>query len=82
MTKETMIKNYRKFAAHDAYIIGFVINGKQYITFIDELMPRWIYLTHESSSHGGGQKSNYTFQPKTAIDFLLRIAFVLVILKT
>ena len=56
MTKETMIRNYRKFAAHDAYIIGFVINGKQYITFIDELMPRWIYLTHESTSHGGGAK--------------------------
>ena len=23
MTKETMIKNYRKFSAHDAYIIVF-----------------------------------------------------------
>lgn len=56
MTKGTMIKNYRKFAAHDAYIIGIERGAYLFMVVVFELMPRWIKVSRESSSKGGGKK--------------------------
>ena len=56
MTKGTMIKNYRKYAAHDAYIIGIERGAYLFMIVIRELMPRWIRVTREAMSKGGGKK--------------------------
>lgn len=52
MTKETMFKNYKKYAAHDAYIIGFIVNNLLYMTFVPKIMPRWVKLDYTSHSRG------------------------------
>ena len=56
MTKGTMIKKYRKFSAHDAYIVGIERGQYLFMLMLTELMPRWIKLTREATSKGGGAK--------------------------
>ena len=56
MTKETMIRNYRKFSAADAYIIGFIYKHELYIATMEEIAPRFIRVEHESSKNGGRRK--------------------------
>lgn len=56
MTKETMIKNYRKFSAADAYVLGFIYKHNVYMVEIDEIAPRFMRVEHESSQNGGGLK--------------------------
>lgn len=56
MTKETMIKNYRKFSAADAYMLGFVYKKNIYAIAVDEIKPRWINVERESSAKGGRRK--------------------------
>lgn len=56
MTKETMIKNYRKFAAHDAYIIVFKFRKDYYFYKMKEIPPRMINVEREASSKGGKRK--------------------------
>ena len=56
MTKETMIKNYRKFSAADAYILGFEYKHNIYYIMIDEIPPRYMTVEHESSKKGGAAK--------------------------
>lgn len=56
MTKETMIRNYRKFSAADAYIIGFIYKHELYIATMKEIAPRFIRVEHESSKNGGRRK--------------------------
>ena len=56
MTKETMIKNYRKFSAADGYIIGFVYKKELYAATVKEIMPRFMKVERESSKKGGHKK--------------------------
>lgn len=53
MTKQTMIKNYRKFSAADGYILGFVSDGSLFMVEVAEIMPR--YLNVEEASRNQGQ---------------------------
>ena len=56
MTKETMIRNYRKFSAADAYILGFEYKHIIYMVIVDEIMPRYMKVERESSKKGGKKK--------------------------
>lgn len=56
MTKQTMINNYRKFSAADAYILGFVYKHELYAGMIDEIPPRYMRVERESERHGGKLK--------------------------
>lgn len=56
MTKETMIKNYRKFSAADAYILGFEYKHIIYMVIVDEIMPRYMKVERESTKKGGKKK--------------------------
>lgn len=56
MTKETMIKNYRKFSAADGYILGFIYKHEVYMIEVEEIMPRYMRVEHESSKKGGCAK--------------------------
>lgn len=56
MTKETMIRNYRKFSAADAYLLGFEYHNNIYTIAVDEIKPRWINVERESSKKGGRRK--------------------------
>lgn len=51
MTKETMIRNYRKFAAHDAYIIVFEYYHQYYFIKMKEIPPRMINVEYGSVSN-------------------------------
>lgn len=56
MNKQTMIKNYRKFSAADAYILGFIYEHDVYMVEVEEIMPRYMRVEHESSKKGGCAK--------------------------
>lgn len=56
MTKETMIRNYRKFSAADSYILGFIYKHEVYMIEVKEIMPRYMRVEHESSKKGGCAK--------------------------
>lgn len=56
MTKETMIRNYRKFSAADGYILGFIYKKMLYCIQVAEIMPRFMKVEKESSKKGGKQK--------------------------
>ena len=56
MTKETMIRNYRKFSAADAYILGFEYKKHVYAIAVDEIKPRWMDVEREASGKGGKRK--------------------------
>jgi hypothetical protein len=56
MNKNTMIKNYRKFSAADAYILGFEHKHNIYYIMINEIPPRYMTVERESSKKGGARK--------------------------
>ena len=56
MTKETMIKNYRKFSAADSYILGFEYKHNLYYIMVDEIAPRFMTVERESTKKGGARK--------------------------
>ena len=53
MTKATMIKNYRKFSAASAYIVGFIYKHQLYMIQMNEIPPRYITKSHECKKQGG-----------------------------
>lgn len=52
MTKQTMIKNYRKYSAADSYIIGFVYEKMLYMVNVGEIMPRYLNVEEASRNQG------------------------------
>ena len=56
MNKQTMIRNYRRFSAAEAYILGFEYKHTVYAVMVDEIMPRFMRVERESSKKGGAQK--------------------------
>lgn len=56
MNKATMIRNYRRFSAAEAYVLGFEYNKVIYAVMVDEIMPRFMRVEHESTKKGGAAK--------------------------
>ena len=56
MNKQTMIKVYREFSAHDAYVFGFVYKKELYISKVDEIKPRMVAVERASTQNGGQPK--------------------------
>ena len=56
MTKQTMIKNYRKFSAADCYMLGFEYKHNIYCIMVDEIAPRFMTVERESTKKGGAKK--------------------------
>ena len=56
MNKDTMIRQYRRFSAAEDYIIGFEYQHTVYAVMVDEIMPRFMRVEHESSKKGGAAK--------------------------
>ena len=56
MNKQTMIRNYRRFSAAEAYVLGFEYNKVIYAVMVNEIMPRFMRVERESSKKGGAQK--------------------------
>lgn len=52
MTKQTMIRNYRKYSVADSYIIGFVHGGMVYFTEVKEIAPRFLNVEEASRNQG------------------------------
>lgn len=52
MTKQTMIKNYRKYSAADSYIVGFVLDKMLYFVEIAEIKPRFLNVEVASRNQG------------------------------
>lgn len=52
MTKNTMIKTYRKFSVADSYILGFIFNKMLYMVEVDEIMPRYLNIEEASRNQG------------------------------
>ena len=52
MTKQTMLKYYRKHSAADSYIIGFSLDKMIYFVEIDEIMPRFLKVGQASRNRG------------------------------
>jgi hypothetical protein len=56
MNKATMIRQYRRFSAAEAYVLGFEYNKVVYAVMVDEIMPRLMRVEHESTKKGGAAK--------------------------
>ena len=56
MNKATMIRQYRRFSAAEAYVLGFEYNKVIYAVMVDEIMPRFMRVEHESTKKGGAAK--------------------------
>ena len=52
MTKNTMIKWYRKKSASEKYILGYVVDKKLYFSMVDEIMPRFLNVEQASRNQG------------------------------
>lgn len=52
MTKDTMIRFYRKYSAADSYIVGFVYNRGLYFITMDEIKPRFLSIEQASRNQG------------------------------
>lgn len=52
MTKQTMIKNYRKYSAADSYIVGFTFDKMLYFIEMAEIAPRFLNVEEASRNQG------------------------------
>lgn len=52
MTKNTMIRNYRKFSVADSYILGFIYNKMLYMLEVAEIAPRFLNVEEASRNQG------------------------------
>jgi hypothetical protein len=59
MNKETMIRNYRKFSAADAYILGFIYQHNAYMVEVEDIMPRYMKVERCSMQNGGARKLQF-----------------------
>lgn len=71
MNKATMIRNYRKFSASDAYALGFVYKHELFVAMVDEIAPRFMKVERESSKKGGRQKLQLRLNNKNK-EYLIR----------
>lgn len=52
MTKQTMIRNYRKYSAADSYIVGYVYDKMLYFVEMAEIAPRFLNVEEASRNQG------------------------------
>jgi hypothetical protein len=52
MTKNTMIKTYRKYSVADSYILGFVVDKMLYMLEVAEIAPRFLNVEEASRNQG------------------------------
>ena len=52
MTKNTMIKTYRKFSVADSYILGFIYDKMLYMLEVAEIAPRFLNVEEASRNQG------------------------------
>lgn len=52
MTKQTMIRNYRKYSAADSYIVGFTFDKMLYFVEMAEIAPRFLNVEEASRNQG------------------------------
>lgn len=52
MTKNTMIRNYRKFSIADSYILGFIYDKMLYMLEVAEIAPRFLNVEEASRNQG------------------------------
>lgn len=52
MTKQTMIRNYRKYSAADSYIVGYVHDKMLYFVEMAEIAPRFLNVEEASRNQG------------------------------
>lgn len=52
MTKQTMIRTYRKYSVADSYILGFIYNKMLYMIEVAEIMPRFLNVEEASRNQG------------------------------
>ena len=67
MTKRTMISNYRKYSAADAYIIGFVANKMLYFVEMAEVAPRFLNVEVASRNQGENLRLRLKKNHKTTL---------------
>lgn len=64
MTKENMIRYYRKYSGADAYILGFFYKHDLFMVKMPEILPRFIKVRTASSRNGGGEKLQFELNNK------------------
>ena len=52
MTKNTMIKTYRKYSVADSYILGFIVDKMLYMLEVAEIAPRFLNVEEASRNQG------------------------------
>ena len=52
MTKQTLIRNYRKYSVADSYIVGFIFKGMLYFVEVAEIAPRFLNVEQASRNQG------------------------------
>lgn len=52
MTKQTMIRNYRKYSVADSYIVGFIFKSMLYFVEMAEIAPRFLNVEQASRNQG------------------------------
>lgn len=80
MTKQTMIRNYRKFSAADGYILGFPYKGEVYMVTVEEIMPR--FLTVEVASRNQGDNLRLRLRKAHIESFMKKIPYTCVLYAT
>ena len=48
-TKQTLIRNYRKYSGADSYIIGYIYKKKLFMTKVNEIMPRFMVVSNSDT---------------------------------
>lgn len=48
-TKQTLIRNYRKYSGADSYIIGYIYKKKLFMTKVNEIMPRFMIVSNSDT---------------------------------
>lgn len=77
MNKQTMIRNYRRFSAADSYIIGFPYKHDVYMIEVEEIMPRYMKVEHESSKKGGAPKLQLRLNNKHKMELIKKGAVII-----
>lgn len=72
MKKEQMIREYRKYSAADAYMLGFVYQHNLYMAVVDEIAPRFMKVEREASKKGGHQKLQLRLNNKYMVQLIKR----------
>lgn len=63
MTKQTMIKHYRKHSAADSYIVGFTYDKGLYFVEMAEIAPRFLNVEESRRKFKASLKESTQSKP-------------------